>query len=156
MEKSCPLSPGLFVFVCSAALQVLYLRTKTKMKTKTKTNTPLQRSRSTERLPTSFEYDFFPPLPPQCVSLLSASRLCHLATQSEGVPHLSLMNFTYCKTEEVIILCTRKATLKFDQIKANPSVRTCMYFICIIASEITISPLAYYNHMYHKGGSLDP
>ena len=50
------------------------------------------------------------------------SRLCFLATQNDGEPHLSLMNFTYYQEEEIIILCTRRNTKKFTQILNNPKV----------------------------------
>ena len=50
------------------------------------------------------------------------SRLCFLATQSDGEPHLSLMNFTYVREEEVIVLSTRRNTKKFVQIAENPKV----------------------------------
>jgi hypothetical protein len=37
-----------------------------------------------------------PPLPEEVLNLLRMSRLCNLCTTSEdGIPHLSLMNFTY-------------------------------------------------------------
>lgn len=90
------------------------------------------------------EQVFLPPLPDSIVSLLryfifhhcsfschtqasnqlfcSASRLCFLATQCDGEPHLSLMNFTYHQQGEVIILCTRRNTKKFAQIMKNTKV----------------------------------
>jgi nitroimidazol reductase NimA-like FMN-containing flavoprotein (pyridoxamine 5'-phosphate oxidase superfamily) len=39
--------------------------------------------------------EILPPLPEEVVALLQATRLCHLSTFGSGVPHLSLMNFTY-------------------------------------------------------------
>eukprot|EP01038_Epipyxis_sp_PR26KG_P011010 gene11010-14787_t len=69
--------------------------------------------------------DYFPPLiplPNQMVELLRSSRLCFLATQSDGEPHLSLMNFTYYHEQEVIIVCTRRNTKKFNQILQNRKV----------------------------------
>jgi len=64
-----------------------------------------------------------PPLPDDVVRLLMASRLCHMATQSEDrEPHLSLMNFTYYQPEEVIIMCTSRKTTKYEQIKNVPNV----------------------------------
>ena len=63
-----------------------------------------------------------PPLPDAIVQLLKASRLCFLATQAEGEPHLSLMNFTYYQKEEVIIMCTRRNTKKFEQMTSSNSV----------------------------------
>lgn len=51
-----------------------------------------------------------------------ASKLCFLATQCDGEPHLSLMNFTYFQRDEVIILCTRRDTKKYNQIVKNTKV----------------------------------
>lgn len=50
---------------------------------------------SSDELNSSYEHDFYPPLPESCVTLLNASKLCFLATNSDDEPHLSLMNFTY-------------------------------------------------------------
>ena len=61
----------------------------------------------------SFSYEYYPPLPNSVVSLLNASRLCHLGTQNNNDPHLSLMNFTYYQEEEILILTTRKDTKKY-------------------------------------------
>ena len=66
--------------------------------------------------------EYFPPLPNEVVEVLRTSKLCYLATQSDGNPHLSLMNFTYCRKEEVLILSTRRNTKKFYQIIENPKV----------------------------------
>ena len=64
-----------------------------------------------------------PPLPEYIVKMLYAARLCTLATATaDGFPHLSLMNFTYHQLEEIIILSTKRATRKFDQIIKNPEV----------------------------------
>lgn len=45
-----------------------------------------------------------------------------MATQSDGEPHLSLMNFTYYREEEILILSTRRNTKKFEQILESPKV----------------------------------
>lgn len=74
------------------------------------------------RSSSTFIGEYFPPLPDEVVEVLRTSRLCYLATQSDGNPHLSLMNFTYCRDKEVIILSTRRNTKKFYQIVENPSV----------------------------------
>jgi hypothetical protein len=59
-----------------------------------------------------------PPLPPDVVRLLQASRLCHFATQGDfGEPHLSLMNFTYHRPEEVIIMGTSRDTAKYKHLQ---------------------------------------
>ena len=64
-----------------------------------------------------------PPLPKEVVTLLDASRLCHLATQSTNhEPHLSLMNFTYYQEEEVIIMCTKRKTTKYQQLITTPNI----------------------------------
>lgn len=84
-----------------------------------------RRSRRAEvgQNPVAYEDDFLlPPLPDAVVSLLQISRLCFLATQSDGEPHLSLMNFTYCQSEELIIFCTRRNTKKYDQMRENCNV----------------------------------
>lgn len=67
-------------------------------------------------------YEYYPPLPDEVVAVLKNSKLCYLATCYDGSPHLSLMNFTYFQGEEVIILSTRRNTLKFQQIIENPKV----------------------------------
>ena len=72
--------------------------------------------------PSNYENEYFPPLPDEVVEVLRTSKLCYLATQNDGNPHLSLMNFTYCRKEEVIILSTRRNTKKFYQIVENPKV----------------------------------
>ncbi len=54
-----------------------------------------------------------PPFPQEVASLLNRTRLCYLSTTGkEGEPHLSLMNFTYVQDEEIIIVSTRRDTLK--------------------------------------------
>jgi uncharacterized pyridoxamine 5'-phosphate oxidase family protein len=46
----------------------------------------------------------------------------YIIIQADGNPHLSLMNFTYSRPDEVIILSTRRNTKKFFQIVDNPKV----------------------------------
>ena len=67
-------------------------------------------------------YEYYPPLPNPVVTLLMASRLCFLATQSSNDPHLSLMNFTYYQPEEILIMTTRRNTKKFEQMITNNKV----------------------------------
>ena len=100
---------GLFVLAASSILIYKYFTKRVKKSDK-------RRSSST------FIGEYFPPLPDEVVEVLRTSRLCYLATQSYGNPHLSLMNFTYCRDKEVIILSTRRNTKKFYQIVENPSV----------------------------------
>lgn len=64
----------------------------------------------------NYEIDITPPLPQEAVNILSISKLCHLATCTDNEPHLSLMNFTYYQSDEVIILCTRRNTKKYFQL----------------------------------------
>ena len=72
--------------------------------------------------PSSFNRDLIPPLPEDVVKLLQASRLCFLATSDGLNPHLSLMNFTYYREQELIILCTKRNTKKFQQIMTSNNV----------------------------------
>ncbi len=64
----------------------------------------------------------YPPLPEDIVRLLNASRLCFLGTSESNEPHLSLMNFTYYKEMECIIMGTRRDTKKYEQMLSCPSV----------------------------------
>lgn len=80
-----------------------------------------------------------PPLPVPIVNVLSVTRLCFLATQSEGIPHLSLMNFTYYQNEEIIIMCTRRDTKKFGQISCCPNVAILFHDFNQLASDVTQS-----------------
>lgn len=60
-----------------------------------------RRRRQQETAPSSMPVEgseVFPPLPPQVVALLQSTSLCHLSTTGgDGVPHLSLMRFTYLR-----------------------------------------------------------
>ena len=71
-----------------------------------------------------YDKEYYPPLPSAVVKLLQGSRLCFLATTglSSGEPHLSLMNFTYLQSEELIILCTRQNTKKYNMIEQSNKV----------------------------------
>jgi general stress protein 26 len=69
------------------------------------------------------EKEYVPPLPESVCNLLQQSTLCYLATSESGVPHLSLMNFTFEKvSRDAIIMTTRRNTKKFESILANPKV----------------------------------
>ncbi|KAK3271081.1 hypothetical protein CYMTET_20549 [Cymbomonas tetramitiformis] len=63
-----------------------------------------------------------PPLPSIIKNILLYARLTFLATSIDDNPHLSLMNFTYVKEEEVIVMSTAKHTKKFDFIQKQPNV----------------------------------
>jgi len=68
------------------------------------------------------ESEYVPPLPYAVVELLCASRLCFLATAEVNNPHLSLMNFTYSRQGDQIILATRRETKKYEQILSSANV----------------------------------
>ncbi|KAF5130811.1 Pyridoxamine 5'-phosphate oxidase [Metarhizium anisopliae] len=66
-------------------------------------------------------------LPPEVVQCLENARFLHLATCTENVPHVSLMNYTYLPSSPyssvpVIIMTTNPASRKTTNIIANPSV----------------------------------
>jgi len=63
-----------------------------------------------------------PPFPEEVVQLLRSSVLCYLSTLSDGAPHLSLMNFTYCPADEKIIMSTRRDTTKYRALLQNKRV----------------------------------
>ena len=64
-----------------------------------------------------------PPLPPIVVDLLNACSLCYLSTSNlQSKSHLSLMTFTYVQSHEVIVLSTRKDTLKLKNLLESPQV----------------------------------
>ncbi len=50
------------------------------------------------------------------------------------------MNFTYYQDEEVIILCTRKNTKKFQQIKLNPKVAVLIHDFPHLSCHIEDEP----------------
>ncbi|CAM9147110.1 unnamed protein product [Ectocarpus sp. 8 AP-2014] len=77
-----------------------------------------------QRLPAGswHQADMTPPLPDDVVRLLQASRLCFLSTFSNDHPHLSLMNFTYHRADEVIILSTRRDTKKYQLVQTGRNV----------------------------------
>ncbi|ANZ75953.1 BA75_02594T0 [Komagataella pastoris] len=74
--------------------------------------------------------------PPQVLQLLKSAKYIHLGTSADDIPHVSLMNYTYVSPEEVlkegfplsdsshsvIILTTDKDTVKYNNMRANPSV----------------------------------
>ena len=79
------------------------------------------------------------PLPDEVVSVLLQAQLCYLASltaiggsgeatsAASYLPHLSLMNFTFVRKEvdptqrEVIVLSTRRDTMKYTNLVACPS-----------------------------------
>lgn len=63
-------------------------------------------------------------LPEPVVKLLKTTRFLHLATCSNNIPHVSLMNYTYYHGDgnDYIIFTTPRKTTKFANIEANPNV----------------------------------
>jgi len=66
-------------------------------------------------------------LPNEVVQCLENARFLHLATCSDNVPHVSLMNYTYLPSSPynsapVIIMTTNPASRKTTSIVANPNV----------------------------------
>ncbi|AEO65624.1 fb0fcae3-ff52-42bf-9e7d-9158462c7b61 [Thermothielavioides terrestris] len=66
-------------------------------------------------------------LPPEVVQCLENARFLHLATCSDNIPHVSLMNYTYLPSSRysrspVIIMTTNPASKKMNNLEANPNV----------------------------------
>ncbi|KAL1842759.1 hypothetical protein VTJ49DRAFT_4244 [Mycothermus thermophilus] len=66
-------------------------------------------------------------LPPEVVQCLENARFLHLATCSDNIPHVSLMNYTYLPSSPysrspVIIMTTNPASKKINNLVANPNV----------------------------------
>jgi nitroimidazol reductase NimA-like FMN-containing flavoprotein (pyridoxamine 5'-phosphate oxidase superfamily) len=66
-------------------------------------------------------------LPPEVVQCLENARFLHLATCSDNIPHVSLMNYTYLPSSPysrspVIIMTTNPASKKMNNLATNPNV----------------------------------
>ncbi|ROV95428.1 hypothetical protein VMCG_08492 [Cytospora schulzeri] len=66
-------------------------------------------------------------LPPEVVQCLENARFLHLATCTQNVPNVSLMNYTYLPTSPhsptpVIIMTTNPASKKMSNLQTNPNV----------------------------------
>ncbi|KAK4033511.1 hypothetical protein C8A01DRAFT_19558 [Parachaetomium inaequale] len=66
-------------------------------------------------------------LPQEVVQCLENARFLHLATCSDNVPHVSLMNYTYLPASPhsrspVIIMTTNPASKKMNNLASNPNV----------------------------------
>jgi nitroimidazol reductase NimA-like FMN-containing flavoprotein (pyridoxamine 5'-phosphate oxidase superfamily) len=66
-------------------------------------------------------------LPPEVVQCLENARFLHLATCSDNMPHVSLMNYTYLPSSPysrapVIIMTTNLASKKMNNLASNPNV----------------------------------
>ncbi|KAL2016821.1 hypothetical protein VTK56DRAFT_2944 [Thermocarpiscus australiensis] len=66
-------------------------------------------------------------LPQEVVQCLENARFLHLATCSDNIPHVSLMNYTYLPSSPyssapVIVMTTNPASKKMNNLAANPNV----------------------------------
>ncbi|KAK0730065.1 hypothetical protein B0H67DRAFT_596320 [Lasiosphaeris hirsuta] len=66
-------------------------------------------------------------LPSEVVQCLENARFLHLATCTDNVPHVSLMNYTYLplspfSSSPVIVMTTNPASKKMNNLVANPNV----------------------------------
>lgn len=66
-------------------------------------------------------------LPAEVVQCLENARFLHLATCTDNIPHVSLMNYTYLpstpySSAPVIVMTTNPASKKMNNLVANPSV----------------------------------
>ncbi|KAJ9155296.1 Pyridoxamine phosphate oxidase [Pleurostoma richardsiae] len=66
-------------------------------------------------------------LPSEVVQCLENSRFLHLATCTDNIPHVSLMNYTYLPSSPyspapVIVMTTNPASKKMHNLVANPNV----------------------------------
>ncbi|CAM1502088.1 Fc.00g040720.m01.CDS01 [Cosmosporella sp. VM-42] len=66
-------------------------------------------------------------LPSEVVQCLENARFLHLATCTDNVPHVSLMNYTYLPSSPysnapVIVMTTNPASRKMTNLVANPNV----------------------------------
>ncbi|KAK4239752.1 pyridoxamine 5'-phosphate oxidase [Achaetomium macrosporum] len=66
-------------------------------------------------------------LPQEVVQCLENARFLHLATCSDNIPHVSLMNYTYLPSSPysrspVIVMTTNPASKKMNNLASNPNV----------------------------------
>ena len=66
-------------------------------------------------------------LPSEVVQCLENARFLHLATCTDNIPHVSLMNYTYLpstpySSAPVIVMTTNPASKKMNNLVVNPSV----------------------------------
>jgi nitroimidazol reductase NimA-like FMN-containing flavoprotein (pyridoxamine 5'-phosphate oxidase superfamily) len=66
-------------------------------------------------------------LPHEVVQCLENARFLHLATCSDNIPHVSLMNYTYLpsspfSSSPVIVMTTNPASKKMTNLITNPNV----------------------------------
>ena len=58
----------------------------------------------------------------EITTLLKNNKLCSMATCSDEQPYLSLMNFTYLESENIVILSSRKNSRKYNNIQKNKNI----------------------------------
>jgi general stress protein 26 len=61
-------------------------------------------------------------IPKEIKTLLKNNKLCSMATCCNEKPYLSLMNFTYLESENVVILSSRKNSKKYTNIQKNKNI----------------------------------
>jgi len=66
-------------------------------------------------------------LPAEVVQCLENARFLHLATCTDNIPHVSLMNYTYMPSSPfsltpVVVMTTNPASKKMNNLVANPNV----------------------------------
>ncbi len=66
-------------------------------------------------------------LPTEVIQCLENARFLHLATCTNNIPHVSLMNYTYLPSSPysaapVIVMTTNPASKKMNNLVANPNV----------------------------------
>ncbi len=55
-------------------------------------------------------------------TLLKNNKLCSMATCCDEKPYLSLMNYTYLESENIVILSSRKNSKKYSNIQKNKNI----------------------------------
>ncbi|PUU89362.1 pyridoxamine 5'-phosphate oxidase family protein [Halanaerobium sp.] len=61
-------------------------------------------------------------IPKEIKNLLKNNKLCSMATCWDEKPYLSLMNFTYLESEDIVILSSRKNSKKYTNIQKNKNI----------------------------------
>ncbi|MFW6282105.1 MAG: pyridoxamine 5'-phosphate oxidase family protein [bacterium] len=61
-------------------------------------------------------------IPKEIKNLLKNNKLCSMATCSDEQPYLSLMNYTYLESENMVILSSRKNSKKYSNIQKNKNI----------------------------------
>jgi nitroimidazol reductase NimA-like FMN-containing flavoprotein (pyridoxamine 5'-phosphate oxidase superfamily) len=61
-------------------------------------------------------------IPKEIKTLLKNNKLCSMATCWNEKPYLSLMNYTYLESENIVILSSRKNSKKYTNIQKNKNI----------------------------------